>query len=205
MPRGKYIVIEGLDGTGKTTQLAKAQEYFGAENTLAVREPGGTPMSEQIRTILKDKNLPRSAKTNMFLFSAARADLLDNVIRPTLQSGKNVVCDRNWLSTIAYQAAEGADVSDIMTLSKIATGDLFESDLIVLIDLDPAICRQRLFGRGGSEADFFDSKGQDYFVRVRQAYLDEIKKLGNGVVIDGAPAPDKVWQQIEEKIKGASL
>ena len=205
MPRGKYIVVEGLDGTGKTTQLTKMQEYFGAKNTLAVREPGGTPMAEQIRSILKDKNLPRSAKTNMFLFSAARADLLDNSIRPALTSGKNVVCDRNWLSTIAYQAAEGADVSDILTLSKIAAGDLFEPDLIILIDLDPAICRQRLFGRGGSEVDYFDSKGQDYFLRVRQAYLEEIKKLKNAIVVDGAPAPDKVWQQIEEKIKGANL
>lgn len=205
MSSGKYIVIEGLDGTGKTTQFNNLLNYLGPDTTIGVREPGGTQMAEEIRTLLKNKDLPRSAQTNMFLFSAARTDLIDSVIRPALANGKNVLCDRNWLSTVAYQAAEGADIDHIINLSKIATGNLFEPDLLILIDLDPEICRQRLSGRGGSEADFFDSKGKEYFVRVRQTYLQQIKQLKNTQIIDGKPSKSDVWAQIKDVIKGKGL
>ncbi|MGD8373971.1 MAG: dTMP kinase [Candidatus Woesebacteria bacterium] len=196
----KYIVIEGLDGTGKTTQFNNTLDFLGA-NTLGVREPGGTLMAEQIRTLLKSKDLPRSAHTNMFLFSAARTDLIDSVIRPAIKDDKRVVSDRCWLSTVAYQAAEGADVNHIVNLSKIATGELFEPDLLILIDLDPEVCRQRLDGRGGSEADFFDSKGLDYFKRVRHEYLNQAKQLKNAHIVDGKPSQDNVWKQIKDILK----
>lgn len=196
----KYIVIEGLDGTGKTTQFNNIVNFLGS-GTLGVREPGGTPMSEQIRTLLKNKDLPRSANTNMFLFSAARTDLIDSVVRPALKNGQHVVSDRCWLSTVAYQAAEGADAKHIINLSKIATGELFEPDLLILIDLDPETCRLRLDGRGGSEADFFDSKGLDYFKRVRQEYLKQAKLLKNVQIIDGKPTQNDVWQQIKSILK----
>ena len=195
MPKGLYIVIEGLDGSGKTTQFERVKTYFGVK-AIGVREPGGTPMSESIRGLLKDKDIPRAAHTNMFLFSAARADLVDTIIRPTVAQGNLVLSDRNWLSTVAYQSAEGADIDDILRLSKLATGEFFEPDLLLLIDVDPATCRKRLQARGGNEADYFDNKGEDYFTKVRNAYLQHVQQLQNGHVIDGTAEPDEVWQRI---------
>lgn len=202
--RGKYIVIEGLDGSGKTTQYQKLLDYLG-NTALGVREPGGTPMAEDIRTSLKNPDIPRSPRTNVFLFSAARADLSDTVIRPALAAGQHVLSDRNWLSTLAMQTAEGADVSEITTLSKIACGDLLTPDLTLLIDLDPKICSSRLHARGGAEADFFDKKGITFFTRVREAYLKEVGQLSNAHIIDGSPPPDRVWESIEKVVKEAGL
>lgn len=195
MPKGKYIVVEGLDGSGKTTQLERILTHLGTDVTN-VREPGSTPMSEAIRTILKDSTIPRAAHTNMFLFSAARADLIDTVIRPAILDGKTVLSDRNWLSSVAYQSAEGADVSDIIRLSRLACGELFEPDLLLLIDANPQTCYKRLQARGGNETDFFDSKGEAYFTEVRDAYLSHVGELKAGHIIDGSKTQDDVWEQI---------
>jgi dTMP kinase len=205
MRKGTYIVIEGLDGSGKTTQFARLHDHLGHDKTHAVREPGGTPMSEKIRSLLKDPKLPRSAHTNMFLFSAARTDLIDRVVRPTLLSGKHVLSDRNWLSMLAYQAAEGAEADYLLHLSKIATGDLFEPDITIFIDVDPAICRKRLQTKGESHTDFFDKKGVGYFKKVRQVYLRQIKQLPRAYSVDGSVTPNEVWQQIQAIVKNAGL
>lgn len=201
--RGRYIVIEGIDGSGKTTQFNRLLSHL--DGAISVREPGGTPMGEHIRTILKDREIPRSGQTNAFLFAAARADLVDTAIRPAITSGSNVVADRNWLSTYAYQNAEGVDAEHIKQLNQIATSEFFEPDLVLLLDIDPAISQQRLEQRGGVEADFFDSKGHDYFVRVREAYLSGVKQLKNGVVIDATGTPEEVWQRIQRILKERNI
>lgn len=192
---GSYIVIEGIDGSGKTTQFNHLLSYFGS-GAVGVREPGGTPMGEQIRVILKNKKILRSGQTNTFLFAAARADLVGTIIRPTITQGKHVVSDRNWLSTVAYQGAEGVNTQEIEHLNQLATGEFFEPDLIILIDVGLETCRQRTQGRGDAEVDYFDSKGNDYFVRVRKQYLQGIKKRKNGVIVDGTGTPEEVWQRV---------
>jgi dTMP kinase len=194
-----YIVIEGIDGSGKTTQFDNLLAHLGNQ-ALGVREPGGTPMGEHIRTLLKDKEIPRAGHTNTFLFAAARSDLIDTVIRPAIQSGRTVLSDRNWLSTFAYQSAEGVDTEQIWELSQLATREFFEPDLLILIDVEPAICRERTTGRGDSEADYFETKGEDYYKKVRQGYLEGAKRLRHSVVIDGSPAPDQVWQAIVQAL-----
>jgi dTMP kinase len=196
MKRGTYIVIEGLDGSGKTTQHQRVLEHIGT-SALGVREPGGTPMAEQLRTLIKDKTVPRSARTNVFLFSAARVELIDTIVRPAIHKGQHVVADRNWLSTIAYQSAEGVKNEDeIYKLCKLATEEFFEPDLLIFIDTDVSTCRARLKARADTATDYFDELGSDYFAKVRNAYLAHIKKLPRYQIIDGNGTPDQVARQI---------
>lgn len=201
MSKNSYIVIEGLDGSGKTTQFENLKKYLG-DSTIGVREPGGTTMSEHIRTLLKDKSIPRAPQTNLFLFSAARADLIETVVRPAVASGKTVVSDRSWVSTMAYQGAEGVDAAHVEELSRLATKEFYEPDLLIFLDVDPALCRKRLGVRGGAEADFFDLKGQDYFNRVRHSYLYYTSAhQGTCVTVDGSGTPKEVWAMIETELK----
>ena len=183
MMKGRYVVIEGLDGCGKSTQhelLCSA-----VPNSLAIREPGFTTAGEAIRNIVKDASVPRSPRTNGYLFSAARADLIDTVVRPAILSGKHVISDRNWLSTAAYQQVEGASMQDILQLAKLATQEFFVPDLVVFIDVSAETCQKRLRARGKVAKDYFDSKGIDYFKGVRQAYIDALQDVQCHVVIDG--------------------
>ena len=189
--RGLYIVIEGLDGSGKTTQFDRLLSAYG-DKIIGVREPGGTPMAEHIRTLVKDKAIGRSPRTNAFLFSAARTEVIDTIIRPAIARGKHVLADRNWLSTLAYQSAEGLDTQAIEQLSKLATQEFFKPDLVILIDTDVATCRQRLHSRGGTAADYFDNLGDDYFTKVRRAYITHIKQLPASVIVDGNASIDAV-------------
>lgn len=182
MKKGRYIVIEGVDGSGKTTQFEKLVDYLGA---VGVREPGGPEMSEKIRQLLKDKSLARDPNTNVWLFMAARAELISTIIRPAITLGKTVVSDRNWLSTVAYQSAEGVDTKNIYTLAKLATEEFFQPDLLIFIDVTNQTRVQRIQARGGHEKDYFDGLGQDYFTKVRDAYLQHLKQVKNSVIIEG--------------------
>lgn len=200
MFKSSYIVIEGLDGSGKTTQAENLAAHIG-DQVVHVREPGGTEMSERIRTLLKDKSIPRAPEANLFLFSAARADLLETVVRPAIAASKTVVSDRCWVSTLAYQAAEGVDSTHIMQLSKLAAKELYEPDLLIFLDVEPALCRKRLSERGGAEADFFDLKGQEYFDRVRAAYQSYVQGRPNCITIDGSGTPDEVWLVLQKELE----
>lgn len=193
--RGKYIVIEGLDGSGKSTQHQLLCDFFGGK-AIGVREPGGTMMAESIRKLIKDASLNRSPRTNMFLFSAARSELIDTVIRPNIARGTHVVSDRNWLSTMAYQAAEGIKNTDeLLHLCQLAAEEFFVPDLLVFIDTDIATCRQRLAGRGEEAADYFDSKGGRFFTKVRHAYLQQLRKLPSTIILDGNDPVEIVAQK----------
>lgn len=162
-------------------------------------------MGERIRTILKDHEVPRSGLTNAFLVSGARTELIDTIIRPIIESGIDVVADRNWLSTYAYQSAEGVSTDHIKQLSRVATQEFFEPDLLILLDVSPEVSRQRRTGRGGAEADYFDSKGQDYFIRVRQAYIDGVAQLKNGTVLNADGTPEEIWDRIEPLLKERNI
>lgn len=200
MSKSSYIVIEGLDGSGKTTQFENLKKHL-SSNVVGVREPGGTDISEHIRTLLKDKSIPRAPQTNLFLFSAARVDLIETVIRPAVEAGKTVVSDRCWISTLAYQGAEGVDVTQVEELSRLATKEFYEPGLLIFLDVEPALCRKRLADRGGAEADYFDLKGQDYFARVRETYREYAANHKNCMVIDGSGAPDDVWNAIQQELE----
>jgi len=197
--KGRYVVIEGLDGSGKSTQhelVCKA-----VENNLAIREPGFTPAGEAIRSLVKDPAIPRSPRTNSFLFSAARVDLIDTVVRPAITSGQHVISDRNWLSTAAYQQVEGAEAADVLQLARLAAKEFFTPDLVIFIDVSAKECQKRLFARGQTAKDYFDSKGVDYFANVREAYLDALQNVGHYIVVDGSQPVDGVYADIMRALK----
>lgn len=197
---GKYIVIEGLDGSGKSTQHARLLDSLG-DKAIGVREPGDTPMAEQLRTLIKDKSLPRDPHTNLWLFMSSRVDLVNQVIRPNVEAGKHVIADRNWLATVAYQSAEGVNTDDIYTLAKLATKEFFQPDLLIFIDITDETRRERTTARGGHEQDYFDGLSSDYFAKVRQGYLDNLKQVDNHIIIDGNGTPDEVEALVTQQLQ----
>ena len=205
-PNGKYIVLDGPDGTGKGTQIERLQaklKSLGRE-VLVVREPGGTPIGEEIRNLLKSKEFPRTAETEIFLFSAARAELMREVIEPALQKGTCVISDRSFISTIAYQVY-GHQRMDLLPmvadLIKYAVGDRKMDKLIILIilNIDPEVALERAKGRNAGAGDRFDDMEQGFHERVRQGYLQGAKDYPHEVV-DAAGTVEEVEERIWQKI-----
>ena len=158
------MTIEGIDRSGKTTQARLLCMALG-EDALAVREPGGTPVGERIRDLLKDPQLAIEPETEALLFAAARAQLVAQVIRPALEAGRVVVSDRFLDSSLAYQgAARGLGVEEVAGINRWATGGLVP-DLTILLELDPAAAAAR-----AGEADRFEDEGLALQREVGAAY-----------------------------------
>jgi dTMP kinase len=161
---GLFVTFEGIDRSGKTTQARMLCDALG-ERCLAVREPGGTAVGEQLRTLLKDPAVEMSLRTEALLFAAARAQLIEDVIEPALASGRVVVSDRFLDSSLAYQgAARGLGVEDVAAVNDFATGGL-KPDLTFLLVLDPDAAVAR-----GAEEDRFETEGMAFQLRVQDAY-----------------------------------
>jgi dTMP kinase len=161
---GLFVTIEGIDRSGKTTQARRLVEALGDEAIL-VREPGGTPAGERIRDVLKDPELTLSPQAEALLFAAARAELVDAVIRPALDAGRTVVSDRFLDSSLAYQGhARGLGEEEVRRLNEWATGGL-KPDLTVLLEIDPVQAAER-----AGWFDRFEEEGLDLQQRVADAY-----------------------------------
>jgi len=161
---GLFVTFEGIDRSGKTTQAALLLEALG-EEAVGVREPGGTPVGERVRELLKDPRASLSARGEALLFAAARAELVSAVIRPALDAGRVVVCDRFLDSSLAYQGVgRGLGVDEIERINRFATAGL-EPDLTLLLDMDPGGAAAR-----GGEADRFEREGAELQERVHAAY-----------------------------------
>ncbi|MGQ0428607.1 MAG: dTMP kinase [Gammaproteobacteria bacterium] len=171
--RGRFITFEGAEGVGKSTQITHAAAHLRARgiDPVVTREPGGTPLAEQLRRlVLEPQDGPMDASTELLLIFAARANHVVRVIRPALRRGQWVLCDRFTDATVAYQGGgSGMNEAWIRQLARIAHPRL-EPDLTLLLDADPAIAMARLAGRGG-RADRFESEGGEFFARVRRRYL----------------------------------
>jgi dTMP kinase len=164
VPRGLFVSFEGIDRSGKTTQARLLVEALG-DDALAVREPGGTAVGERIRELLKDESLDIGPRAEALLFAAARAELVERVVRPALQDGRVVVSDRYVDSSLAYQgAARGLGIDDVARVNEWATGGLVP-DLTILLTLpaDAAAARD-------GERDRFEAEGADLQEPVRRAY-----------------------------------
>jgi len=203
MPRGLFITFEGIDGCGKTTQaerLCRRLERTGHE-VLFVRDPGGTRISERIRELLLDRQLHEMAPvTELLLYEAARAQLVAEKIRPALEAGKVVVCDRFFDSTTAYQGyGRGIDLSLIRRANELGSLGLVP-DLTFCIDV-PADEGARRLHRLGGERDRLESEDHWFRERVRRGYLkladDEPRRV---VVLDGLQEPDTLSQQIWARV-----
>jgi len=192
-----FVSLEGIDGSGKSTQTRLLAEALGPE-TVMIREPGGTDAAERIRDLLADGAVSLDPLAELLLFLAARADLTATVIRPALEAGRNVVSDRFADSSVAYQgAARGLGVGEVISLSDAATEGLWP-DLTVLIRVDPELALGRADG-----ADRFESEGLELQRAVAEAY-EEIAQIASDrmVVVDGEGSVEEVHRRVMEVVRG---
>ncbi len=201
--RGKYLVIEGRDGVGKTTQVKMLAGWLavqGIESRTDIREPGGTPIGEAIRTTLKDPELEREPETNLYLFNAARIELQKQVIAPELDAGKWVICDRNRLSSHVYQGhGEGLDLQYVRDECRRATTHA-TPDLELIIHLEEGERRRRISSDTTRSKDYFENMDEGVLVRIMNGYLQEAEDL-NIPLIDGGGSPDEVHQRIVSEVE----
>jgi len=168
-----FIVVEGIDGSGKSALVAGLVERVSSSaefgEPLALREPGGAVLGNVLRDILKNRtDIPIHQTAELLLFSAARAQLVREVIQPALIRGDTVICDRYIYSSIAYQGAgRGIAIADIEWLNRFATGGVLP-DLVLLLDAPVAVAQSR---RAAPEPDRFDSLASEFHETVRQNFL----------------------------------
>lgn len=190
-----FITLEGPEGTGKTSQLGPLAEYLrqAGQAVLCTREPGGTPISNQIREVLTHlDNTAMHARTEILLFLASRAQLVEEVIRPALKSGQIVLCDRYADSTLAYQGyGRGQNLDDLRSLLAFATGGL-KPDLTLLLDIDPVIGLRRKVASG--EWNRLDADAIEFHQRVRQGYLDLAREEPQRFILIDASQPAETVQ-----------
>jgi len=192
-----FVSLEGVDGSGKSTQARLLVEALGAD-TVAIREPGGTEAAERIRELLADPSVELEPLAELMLFLAARADLTERVIRPALEEGKHVVADRFSDSSIAYQgAARGLGVGEVIGLCETATDGLWP-DLTLLLRIDP----ETGLGRAKGD-DRFEQEGLALQQEVAIAY-DEIAQIASDrvAVIDASGSVEEVHTRIIGAVQG---
>jgi dTMP kinase len=190
-----FISLEGVDGSGKSTQARLLVEALGAE-TVAIREPGGTDAAERIRDLLADPAVALEPLAELLLFLAARADLTERVIRPALEAGRTVVSDRFSDSSVAYQgAARGLGVGEVIGLCDTATDGLWP-DLTLLLKVEPELSLGRADGQ-----DRFESEGLELQRAVARAY-EEIAIIASDrvTVIDADGTVDEVHERVMEAV-----
>lgn len=209
--RGRFITIEGGEGVGKSTQIAALAEFLRASGVEVVltREPGGTRRAEQIRELLLESVAePMPPTCELLLVFAGRATHLENVIRPALQRGAWVVCDRFTDATFAYQGGgRGMNAATIAQLEELVQGEL-RPDLTLLLDapLEIAAVRAQERNAARGSADRFEREQQDFFERVRRVYLERARQEpGRFAVIDAAASRDAVAAAIRSAIQSRLL
>ncbi len=202
-PRGHFLTFEGIDGSGKSTQVRRLVDTLVAEgrDVVATREPGGSPGAEQIRRLLVEGDAARwSAETEILLFTAARRDHLEKTIGPALDAGRIVVCDRFTDSTRVYQGTVRGDLRDLVDRLH---RDLIarEPDLTFVIDMDPAAALARGLARGSGE-DRFEGLGLEFQTRLRAGFLHLAEEFPQRVrVIDGNRPADEVAAEIATVVR----
>lgn len=197
--KGIFIVFEGIDGSGKTTQLKRTKEYLLGRgyDVVETREPGGTAISENIREILLDPaNQKMSAECELLLYSASRAQHISEVIAPALKAGKAVLCDRFSLSTVAYQGyGRGIDRDKILAIRDAASLGA-DPDLTFIIDVPVELAAERVSRSRDLPKDRLEQEKSDFFKRVRDGFLSESEADERLIVIDGRDAEDEVFGRV---------
>jgi dTMP kinase len=197
-----FITFEGVDGSGKSTQVRLLAEQLRGEgrDVLATREPGGTAFGEKVRElILGDDELAPWAEAA--LFTAARAQLVDQVIRPALARGQDVLCDRYLDSSLAYQGlARGLGVERVLEINLAATGHLLpDRTFLIVVPLDQASLRR------GDKPDRIEREGDEFVAHVDSAYRELAGIFAQRIVtVDGNRPPEEVAKQIREQLRDLS-
>ena len=195
----KFIVLEGLEGAGKSTALASIKRVLsnnGIEIVVATREPGGTPLAEMMRTLVKEPHPDEELTTQseLLLMYAARSQLVEHVIKPALANGQWVVGDRHDLSSQAYQGG-GRGLADFITPIKQAVLGDFKPDLTLYLDIDPSLGLSRAKARGA--LDRIEQNELAFFERARAVYLQAVTDDDSVILIDASQTIEQVAADIE--------
>jgi len=201
--RGRFVTMEGGEGAGKSTMMDRVAGWLesGGRRVVRTREPGGTELAEKVREILLDKNHTElSSQAELLLVFAARAQHLAELIRPALQRGDTVLCDRFTDATWAYQGGgRGVPDENIAALEQLVHGDL-QPDLTLLLDVPVEQGLQRALLR--SESDRFEEESVSFFERVRQAYLRRAAAAPERfAIIDASGSVEAVWARVESVLE----
>ena len=199
MKKGLFITFEGIDGCGKTTQieLLKNSLEKQGEDVLLTREPGAKGLGEKLREILLNYEGDVSSNCESFLFLADRAQHIDTIIKPAIDKGVIVICDRHTDSTVAYQGyGRGLDLKQIHYLNNIATNGI-KPDLTFILDIDVETSLERI----GKARDRMESAGIDFFNRVRKGYIEiSRQEPERAKLINGKDSIENIHSQIIKHI-----
>lgn len=205
----RFIVFEGLDGSGKSSLINALEKVLTAQaqSYVRTREPGGTELGENIRKlILQTQGQAPTPRAELLLYEASRAQHVDKVIRPALNSGQWVLCDRFSASSIAFQSG-GREISQgqVQMLNEFATGNL-HADLTVLIDVPVSTALQRIHKRShqtGEAVDRIELEKEDFHQKVRQSFLDQAQAdQKKWLVLSGENTPDQLLQGLLQRLRG---
>lgn len=202
---GKFIVIEGLEGAGKSTAVSYVLDWLrshGVAQLETTREPGGTPLAEKMRSIVKEvHDEPLTIQAELLLMYAARVQLVENRIKPALAKGAWVVGDRHDLSSQAYQGGGRGIAPEIIQQIKQAVLGDFAPDLTLYLDIDPAVGLQRARERG--ELDRIEQEALAFFQRTRARYLELARQDKKIHIIDASQTPEQVQMAIHAALEQA--
>lgn len=191
-----FISFDGIDGAGKSTQIALLREHLEKQGVQVkcLRDPGTSKLGETIRDILLHREeIPLSMTAEMLLYMAARSQLVEEEIRPALEQGISIICDRFLLANVVYQgSAGGLPVDQLWTVGHIATGGICP-DLTIVLDLAP----EKAFERLQRGHDRLEKRGLDYFGRVRQGFQDQLHRTGGmSASIDATQSVETIHQHV---------
>lgn len=202
---GKFITFEGGEGAGKTTLIDSLKKYFDENNIdyIATREPGGVKVCEEIRNIVKYSTEEISKRAELLLFSASRAELTQRLIRPSLESGKIVLCDRYFDSTRVYQGfANGLKDEYVMSITNFATNGLVP-DITFYLDIDPKVAFLR---KGGQDkGDRIEERDLSYHYMVRDGYNKIAKDDPRFVILDATLSKETILEQVLQKLRTENI
>jgi len=202
-----FITFEGPEGSGKTTQIRRLAAWLQEQGypVLATREPGGTPIGDAVRAILLDKkNTAMTSRAEVLLFSAARAQLVEEIIKPFLEKGGIVLSDRFADSTFAYQGyGRGLNMDDLRRITAFATLGIWPQ-MTIYLDLPAEVGLQRKMRDAGREWNRMEEETLAYHRRVRDCYLAlAAQEPERWLLLDGTQAVDRLAEQIQQRVAGA--
>jgi dTMP kinase len=194
-PTPLFITLDGIDGVGKTTQIARLSEHLSGlgHQVLCVRDPGGTAIGSRLRAILLESDCEMHRRTEAMLFMASRCELIETVLRPAKEAGKTIISDRFLLANVVYQSIGGEVTAEQLWQMGNWAGGGFRPDLTLLLDMPAAAAMKRF----DQPADRMESRGVEYLSAVRQAFLDQLPHSSAATAVVNA---DQTAEEVSKEL-----